>query len=261
MKKIKAWIAVFFFVCTGAGVFLYMREELPYIQAGQDAVRLAENYMRPEKNSVMQSSPERQLYPKIDFSGLEKVNPHIIGWIFIPETQINYPILQHPTEDAYYLTHTPEKKLNKLGSIYMHHDADEGFEDAHTILFGHNMRSGQMFGELSEYRDKAFAKEHPVFICIPGKIMRCRVYSVYDCSVDDLTYTAGYEPGGEYYETFIRHTLERSWINTEEYPSGEDCVITLSTCTDRGEEGRRFAVNCFVTEVWKFSEEEGCKMH
>lgn len=185
----------------------------------------------------------------VDFQALQEMNPDIIGWIYIPGTQVNYPILQHPVEDSYYLSHTPENKSSKLGAIYMHHDTDPGFGDMHTILFGHNMKSGQMFGDLSNYADKEFAEKYPdVWILLPEEELHCIVYSAYICPIDDLTYTIGYMPGEESYAAFIRHTLTSSCISGKKSLTDMDQVITLSTCTDSGNAGKRFVVNCFIDE-------------
>jgi len=257
MKKIKLWIAGFLFICAAASAFLYIQEELPYIQGRLDTEKLAGACLKTgDEKTASVLVPEIE----VDFARLKAINPDIIGWIYIPGTQVNDPILQHREEDAYYLTHTPEKRESRLGSIYMHHDAKADFTDAHTILFGHNMRSGQRFGELSGYADEDFAKAYPdVWILLPGETLHCTVYSAYACPVDDLTYTVGYETGERAYRDFIRHTAEASCIRVKKFPSDRDRIITLSTCTNSGDKGRRFVVNCFAAEAEELSGKGGCE--
>lgn len=228
-----------------------MQEELPYAQEKIENKRLINQYLEKADTDQTLDNDEGEEKSAIKFSvnfdELQSMNPDIIGWIWIPGTQVNYPILQHPSEDSYYLSHTPEKKSNKLGSIYMHHDADMHFSDTHTILFGHNMKSGQMFGDLSNYADKEFAEKYPdVWILLPEEELHCIVYSAYICPIDDLTYTVGYMPGEENYEKFIQHTIDQSCIAVDKSPSELSQVITLSTCTESGNAEKRFVVNCFI---------------
>lgn len=238
MKIVRTWFAVFFFACAAISAFLYAGEELPYIEERLAGEKLSGTYLEAEE------TPR-----KADFKGLQTVNPDIIGWICIPGTQVDDPILQHPAEDDYYLFHSPERKKNKLGAVYMHHDTDAGFGDAHTILFGHNMKSGQMFGELSRFEDKNFAEKYPdVWIFLPEEELHCVVYSAYSCSVDDLTYTVGYETDQKSYKEFIDHTLAQSRNPAAEIPTERDQIVTLSTCTDSGDAEKRFVVNCRIAE-------------
>lgn len=261
MKNLKMWSAFFFFACAILSAFLYMWEEIPYVWGKAESEKLAKAYVswvdggseEGEKNEHLTSPgiwTMEKSSPEVDFTSLKEINPDIIGWIYISGTKVNYPILRHSKSDDYYLSHTPEKKLNKLGSIYMHHDSDSGFLDAHTILYGHNMRSGQMFGELSNYRDSKFAEAHSdIWICLPEETLHCTVYSAYVCGVEDLTYTIGYALGGKRYGDFIRHTVEKSCFDIGKCPTDRERVITLSTCTDSGDVGKRFVVNCFVSGV------------
>lgn len=253
MKRIRSWLAVFFFAVSGISAFLYMREEIPYIQNSLSAKRLLKTYVKAESESREQTEPGADSFGgeplwRPDFEGLRTLNPDIAGWIYIPGTQVNYPIMRHPSEDSYYLSHDSEKRQNKLGAIYMHHDAF--FSDAHVILFGHNMKSGQMFGGLSAYADEEFAEKYPdVYIFLPDLDLHCIVYSAYICPADDLTYTVGYVTGREDYGAFIDHTLEHSCILPGVLPTDADQIITLSTCTDSHDAGRRFVVNCFPDQT------------
>lgn len=239
MRMTDIWRSAVFLLCSGMILFLHMRESVPEVSDRIASQRLFREYVGTEPDP--KADPEEQ---SADFEGLKTENPDIIGWICIPGTQVNEPILRHPREDAYYLTHGAQGEESRLGSIYLHCDAE--LSDAHVILFGHNIKSGRKFGVLTDYAEEAFAEAHPdVWIQSPEGTLRCAVYSAYACPVDDLTYTAGYVAESAQFEEWIRHTMEQSVIHTGRQPSGKDRVITLSTCTDSGDAGMRFVVHCF----------------
>ena len=85
---------------------------------------------------------------KIDWEKLEIINKDIIGWIKIEDTNINYPILKD-NDSLYYLKHTFEKNYNRNGSIFTLDN--NPFQNEETIIYGHNMRNGLMFSNLSNY--------------------------------------------------------------------------------------------------------------
>ena len=85
----------------------------------------------------------------IDFEALQQQNADIYAWIRIPETQIDYPILQHPSDDAYYLNHTVEGTEGLPGSIYTEKVNSKDFTDFNTVIYGHNMKNGTMLDRKS----------------------------------------------------------------------------------------------------------------
>ena len=97
----------------------------------------------------------------IDFSGLKNQNEDIYAWIRIPGTVIDYPILQHPEDDTYYLNRTAERKKGLPGSIYTENLNKTDFSDRNTLIYGHNMKNGSMFGDLSLYMDSNYMLPTP----------------------------------------------------------------------------------------------------
>lgn len=250
MKRFGSIIlGLVFLAIAGILAALCVKEELPYIRAKREADAIAEKFIL-DGDGLRSEIDITPLGMKIDFEGLKGINPDIIGWIYIPGTQVNYPILQHPSDDSYYLHHTPEGNENILGSVYTYASFSKDFTDPHMILFGHNMSSGQMFGELSNYTDRGFYGEYPyVYIYLPGKSMKCIIYSAYACSVGDATFTKGYGFNTAEFADFIRHTKDMSCWDSGITPTSVDSIITLSTCTDAGYASERFIVNCMVSKV------------
>lgn len=256
----------FFGVLTALGisgamlaVFLALQEAAPGLDLELDLAKLKKNYVSEGSagETETEESDSSPLGIRIDFRGLKEINEDIVGWIYIPDTQINYPVLQHDSDNVYYLHHSFQGEENVLGSIYIYSGFSADFTDSHTVLFGHNMASGQMFGGLSDYSERAFLEEHrEVYLYLPDRSLQCTVYSAHSCSVYDPAYRDDYEYGTKPYEQFIRHTKEAALWESDLTPSGDDTVITLSTCTDEGDASRRFVVHCMVTKTKKIAADQ-----
>lgn len=103
----------------------------------------------------------------IDFAELSSINPDIYAWIRIPDTQIDYPVLQREENDTYYLRHNSSGRYAFAGSIYTEEANSRDFKDPMTVLYGHNMRDGSMFQNLHFFEDETFFADirNFLFIC------------------------------------------------------------------------------------------------
>lgn len=119
---------------------------------------------------------------KIDWEKLEIINKDIIGWIKIEDTNINYPILKD-NDSLYYLKHTFEKNYNRNGSIFTLDN--NPFQNEETIIYGHNMRNGLMFSNLSNYMNEEFLREHPrIHIYTKNENYEATIFSVYSIGIN-----------------------------------------------------------------------------
>lgn len=179
---------------------------------------------------------------RVNFEELKEINEEIIAWIEIPDTVINYPILQREGDNAYYLKHTFQHKVNNSGAIFMEAKNSPDFSDYHTIIYGHNMRVGTMFGTLDEYESPTFLAAHPyIYVDVEEGLMKYQVFSCYKTTAKSNTYTIGFEPD-KIYEDFLATIKERSEYDTGVDVSVEDKILTLSTCSE-GAKGNRFVVH------------------
>ena len=104
----------------------------------------------------------------MDFEGLLAVNDDIIGWIYIENTDISYPVLCG-RDNQQYLFQSYEKKYLTAGSIYIDYRCSRDFTDSRTVIYGHNMHNGSMFGKLDKFTKESYMKEHPyVYILLPS---------------------------------------------------------------------------------------------
>ena len=174
----------------------------------------------------------------IDLNALRQTNPDVVGWIYIPNSRINYPLMQGE-DNTFYLERTWEGSLNAYGSIFLESRNSPDFTDFNTIIYGHNMLDGSMFGGLSNYAAQWFWEwNRYIYILTDAGIFRYEIFASYFAPIDSPTY------GLSFYqlktrEDFIAHALESSQIDTGITPAVTDRIITLSTCTGMGYESRR----------------------
>ena len=170
---------------------------------------------------------------RIDLDALQEINPEAVGWIQIPDTVISYPLL-HTSDNSYYLTHTFQKEKNRTGSIFIECSNKNDLTDLHTIIYGHNMRSGAMFADLKNYLKKDFWQEHPyVYIDLEDGAHCYEIFSCHEAAVTDVCYTVGYQ-ADDIYADFLNALQTSSLFDTGVSVSTEDMVVTLSTCTNDG---------------------------
>ena len=117
---------------------------------------------------------------EVDFSALRKLNGDIYAWIYIPGTEVNYPILQSSEDEAedYYLDHNLDGSSGKPACIYTQKRNSRDFTDPNTVIYGHNMRDGSMFRALHDYQDAEFFASHPmIYIQTPAKKLAYQVFA------------------------------------------------------------------------------------
>lgn len=220
--------------------FEYHRGAASYAEAEQVAA-VPEVQQETQKTEPAVETPEEpalidayaESLAEIDFAALREINDEIIGWISIPDTQINYPIVQAADND-YYLDHTWKGEYNGVGSIFMEQHCTPDFSDFNTIIYGHNMRNGSMFGELSHYSDPEFLKAHPyVYIATETGVSRYDVFAAHEVGVRTITYGLSIEDEALRQE-YIDFALSGSEVDTGVQPTTADRMLVLSTCTGRG---------------------------
>ena len=183
-----------------------------------------------EKDSTMDELEQ------IDLLALQEVNSDVIGWIHIPGTVIDYPLLQGK-DNHYYLKHTWDNKENAAGAIFMESTNTPDFSDFHTIIYGHNMKSKTMFSAIKNYREESYWREHPyIYVVTKQGVYRYEVYASYEAGVTSDTYRLGFKEEGK--KVFLEIGEDQSVIETGIKPETTDRILTLSTCTGSGHETR-----------------------
>ncbi len=218
-------------------------------------------FLKEEKKSVNLNIP---YYRAIDFDTLHRINTDIVGWIYIPGTSIDYPILIGNT-DHVYLDKDFEGKESVLGAIFSYADTAKTLSDARTILFGHNMKSYQMFGELKRYLEEDFRNTHnTMYVYTKTKTMELQVFSIFVCDEKDTILWDDAETGSLEYQELLRE-LERRNVYadvcmenlSEKYHSQ---TFSLVTCKGNVGTSKRLMVNGIVIKE-KYIGLEGYSLH
>ena len=246
-------LAVFLFSAWElVGIFQEYREaEQLYKETADEFTTL--NSDQEKEHAVPVPSMWEQAPIEVDFSNLLKINEDVIGWIYMEDTVVNYPVLQGEN-NFYYLDKTYYKKYLASGSIYLDCDNEPDFSDAHSIIFGHNMKNHTMFGDLSDLRDEDYLKEHPYvdLILTDGTWMRYEICSVYRAHVEDGTFRAPLNKAKNF-KPFMELITEKNMYADSELDlpvvQEDDKVLTLSTCTEDSADLERFVVHAVLVSV------------
>lgn len=233
-----------------------------YGQHGRDRIyeQMAENKntgtpvpeKEPEVTEAVQGKAEPTDVPveiPIDFESLKKQNPDIYAWITIPDTKIDYPIVQR--EDVeYYLNHTVDGQEGLPGAIYTEGYNSQAFTDKNTVIYGHNMRDGTMFGELKSYKNRAYREEHPqIIIYTPEHIFTYEIFAAvtYDDRHILKSFYFGVEDQAQEFLDSLKQVRNMSSYVCEEIPvDASDRILTLSTCNNNDKE--RFLVEAVLID-------------
>lgn len=215
---IAVCIAVFLFALYNIiTIFLNYREiDRTYDEAVRDYTQI------PSQEERLNSIPD------VDFEKLISQNDDIIGWIFIEGTDISYPLLCG-RDNQQYLFQSYEKKYLTAGSIYIDYRCSRDFSDSRTVVYGHNMHNGSMFGKLDKFTRESYMKEHPyVYILLPdGETLKYEVKKAYKADIE-----------GEVYK-----------LPSAEAKNPDDRKLYLSTCTEDSSDTQRFVVECELVEA------------
>ena len=232
-------------ILLGGGVYLYMES----LQRTEEK-DMYEDLQEEVKTEEPQEVEEPDVIP-IDFAKLRKKNPDIYAWIQIEDTNIDYPIVQHETDDSYYLNHTIEGKAGYPGSIYTERVNAKDFSDFNTVVYGHDMKDGSMFKHLHKFENDKFFKNHDtihVYTETEHKIYKIFAAVVY--SDKHLMYAYNYENEKEreafinsLYETHSMKNLYREDVQVD----ADSHILTLSTCIG-SQPTKRYLVVAVETE-------------
>lgn len=182
-----------------------------------------------------------------EYAELIQQNPEMVGWISIDDTGINYPVVQK--DNTYYLTHGFDQSNNTNGSIFMDERCSIVSPTINTIIYGHNMKSGMMFGGLKNYLQAGYLESHKYIQF--NTIYEKRTYEIVAVCLSEVQYQD--EDAYRYYDfitstsaqdlqDFVENVDSLAVYGNADGLTLQDKLLTLSTCNSYTEDGRLFVV-------------------
>lgn len=202
--------------------------------------------VRVETND--QGETERYMESPVDFAGLKAINKDVIGWINVEALDISYPMVRG-TDNDYYLHRTFKKEDNFAGSIFMDYLNNPNLKDQNTIIYGHNMKNGSMFGTLKQFREEeVFEKSHYFWIYTPKMNYKYEIFSCHEVGAVSNTYQISFAKDKDF-QDYLDEAVEHSVVKSTAKVTAKDHIVTLSTCT--GNEATRFVVQGVLVDSIK----------
>lgn len=258
MKNIRTKIGIFLMAAGLAGFFFCTLQEKRDREQYQ---RLARTGNREENRRMEEADGDQgkentgresgtkpesagvSVIPAYDWEGLADINGDITGWIWLPGSSVNYPVVQASDND-FYLHHGFSKEKNLFGCPFM--DRDTAWDDFVRVIYGHSISSDSdaMFSPLMQFRDENFLDENPVFCYteVFEEPESFQVMAVMDYHVNDV-YAWDFRernfPDDKTYRTWMEQLKERALFFREPEEEPRKLLI-LSTCCRQvyGKNGR-----------------------
>lgn len=140
-RKLSTLLIVIGLVLIGIAAFMWFSKQWQYHEQDAENQKLATYAQFPEG----EAQP-----PTVDWAGLKAINPEIVGWVYIPDTSINYPVYQ-ASDNQKYLRHNAEGQYAIGGQVFMdYQNTAPGMVDQQTVVYGHHLRNGAMFKHIAD---------------------------------------------------------------------------------------------------------------
>lgn len=216
-------------------VFLSMKNaalnaEIQKIAHGDDSDDSSDN--KPEVDDV------------INWDELLKINDEIVGWIEIDNTKVDYPVLWHKEDNRnyqYYLSHNYKGDYDSFGSVFLDYRCENGTDSKNTVIHGHHIQDGSMFGDLMKYGGTTgnldFYKESPTIeFDTPEAQGTYKIISVFKTNTlssqgEFFNYMIGDFQNEKDFMNYVYNVRVRSLFNCPVDVNEDDELITLSTCS------------------------------
>lgn len=244
-KLLIGVLSAIFFLCLTfvVGRLLEYRADALFYQTAQNQfVSVADPNNLPEDapGFLYTSTVEDQTVAiQLDFEAMKAANPDIIGWVWVPDSTISYPLLQGDNNQD-YLYKNYDGGYSASGSVFMDYRNRADLSDLNTIIYGHNMRDGSMFGTLRRYTEADYMSKHRFFYVLTENA--CYTYKAITGFVTDVyseTYQLYFE-NREAVTSYVQMLQEAALVDIE--LSSENRFVTLSTCTSSGTYSERYVV-------------------
>lgn len=234
--RVVFWIALIVLVASlailGALLFSYWQGQNAYDKIADQAFEAPQDVEGAALEDL-----------QVDWDALRAVNPDVVGWIYIPGTIVNYPIV-HTDNDERYLTYDFNGEQGwgaTFGTIFLQAANAGDFSDANNIVYGHHLNNGSMFACLADMQDDAgFNAHRTVYLLTPQGNYKLRTFSMVHCAADDPLAQASFADGAEQ-TAYVQDKIDRSVAKPDgELPAADEMDHTFAfvTCDNLPSDGR-----------------------
>jgi len=188
------------------------------------------------------SVSDEVLYYKPDVSNpslaeLQKINADVCAWLTIDDTNIDYPMLQGDSNSKYLNTDIyGEYSLG--GSVFLDYRSSNDFSDRYSLVYGHHMAGGMMFGDIEKFSDRSYFDEHQTgWLYLPGKTYRLEIVAFMEVDAyASVLFNLPIEEGQ--YEEITTHIEKDATYLSQTILTDQDKIVALSTCAEGTTNGR-----------------------
>lgn len=250
--NIRSWIieiiCIAVLIWAGVSLVMYLNETG---EAEEEFTEVIEKYIEPDPIPVEEQDPDTSAWPPIvDFTALKADNPDVAGWIRIPGTTVDYPVMTNPESD-YYLHRNMNGEYSMPGAIFADHQNTNELTENHIVIYGHHMITPTMFHDVANYKDKDFFEAHRViYFETPETTYVLRPVAMYEVEPTEYDTRKVIFDNSQDFQSYFDERLDRSdYIKYDDYKrSTADKLVTLITCNDSGK--RRQVLECVVEQEY-----------
>ena len=249
MKHKALWITVLVVCVLGAGIGIGCgvwywtggNVALPTTRLEATATTTNPEETSPTVPSV-DEEPVLEANP-VDFATLQTLNPDIYAWLYIPNTNIDYPVAcsSPDKDDDFYLDHNIYGQYEFAGTLYSEKQNGTELADRNTVIYGHNMLNGTMFRTLHNFEDAAFFEDNPEFyIYTPGHIYTYTIFAAYEYDNRHILNSFDFEDDTVWadYLAYATSPTSMNCHTREAEVTTTDRIVTLSTCVGTNKKAR-----------------------
>ncbi|MBP0972572.1 MAG: class B sortase [Oscillospiraceae bacterium] len=191
-----------------------------------------------DPTEVMQepSEPEEPVQETLPVKAVEELQqtaqrihadyPDAIGWLYVPGTKIDYPLMQG-SDNEFYLHHAYDGSKLMAGSVFLDWRCEKHFQNPINICYGHHMKNGTMLSDVVKFNDADFFSEHKIgWLATADRVYRIDFYSLAHADCEDVIYD-----GAQPLSDWMNRLLGLSSISDPLRYGEEDRFISLSTCS------------------------------
>ncbi len=190
----------------------------------------------------------------VDFDALHETNPDIYAWICVPGTNISYPVLQREGDDSYYVRRAEDGTHSTDGCIFSEDINSKDFTDRVTVLYGHNLNSGEKFAQLNKFSDaKFFEATRYIVVYLEDRELIYEIFASTPYSYAHILKNNDMDNASEYYaffdEIMYKKNVKANYLENYTLSFTSDRVIVLSTCLEGNNHQRYLVMGRLVADI------------